>query len=140
MISCPLSKACDLGGWYDGHEVKVRLWSANAVGSSEQPSEPLIVQPSSRPKPVTSLECVGRHARALQVEWWTKDPEGAPIEECTLEVTADKLLGSWQPASSSSIGKKPMLGTRGRTRWEAKLEGLDAESSYLIRVFAKNAV
>lgn len=115
---------------------QLRVWSRNIVGRSLLPSPALLCQPSSRPGAVSELRCPRRGLGSLQLDWSTYDPEGAPVRECSVEFWQEDAM--WPTTQQVT----DVVRTRqdGPSIWKASLEGLQTETSYVVRVRSRNEV
>lgn len=133
----------DIGNLVAEVDASLRFWARNSVGRSTLPSDVIVCRPSDRPAAVWNLECIIRSANAIEVQWCAKDPDGAPVEECAVQYgRCNHLFGSFYTAPSQNVERLPekRKSLSGRSRWKARIEGLEGEAGYLIRACARNQV
>ncbi|CAK0831577.1 unnamed protein product [Prorocentrum cordatum] len=122
-----------------GVDSVVRLWAKSAAGVSAAPSEPVHCTPSCRPPPPEAMRCTARRKNSLEVEWRTRDAEGAPVTDCIVEhCKAGDVFAVWHEVPKADVRR--VSGKPNSASWSARLEGLDAETRYLVRVAAGNKV
>mmetsp|Transcript_35398 Transcript_35398/g.101715 ORF Transcript_35398/g.101715 Transcript_35398/m.101715 type:complete len:1361 (-) Transcript_35398:40-4122(-) len=151
---------CIVDGLQPETEYFVRLWVQNASGAARQPSLPLQVFTSDRPRPPTQLWImVG--PRVIDVEWELIDPVGAPVLSCELEYGKDTVFSSWQAVVAEPVrlmdggSVKSDVPTEVTAavlvaqaaavapvvrRWRLRIDGLERETAYALRVRAKNSI
>ncbi|CAJ1355885.1 unnamed protein product [Effrenium voratum] len=112
----------------------LRLWAVNQAGRSAKPSQPLPCRPSDRPGQVEELRVTLRGATWLELQWRTRDPEGAPVTNCRLEASRANFIRSWTPIAKSDLWRISA------NLWRARANNLEREADYQVRVVACNDV
>lgn len=149
---------CTVEGLAPETEYWLRLFVSNAGGASRNPSSPLRVVTSERPRPPARLRAqVG--PQAVQVEWDLADPEGAPVLAAEVEYCRDSFLASWEKASvepvaliledgpvydaaamEKALAASELTAEAVVRRWRVKLQNLDLKTGYLLRARVQNCV
>lgn len=153
------SAMCIVDGLQLETEYHLRLWVQNASGSARQPSLPLQVFTSERPRPPSQFT-VKVGPRVIEVEWELTDPVGAPVVACELEYSKDSVFGTWQAFAAEPVA---VAGTTTKSEeetsldaivllaqamavapvarlWRLRIDGLERETAYALRVRARNSV
>lgn len=98
------------------------IWTTQTFKTSDPPSDPSFFQ------------CTGRFADKLALEWHLDDPDGAPIQECDVQVQGSL---SWSSASLEG-DQSPQRGKDGN--WSVVIDSLLGNTEYGLRVRGRNVV
>lgn len=123
---------------FNDSDLRLRVWAVNDVGKSKEASNELLLPSFETPKAVVSVECIGRWATKLEIEWYTQDEDRLPVTACSAEYSLNHFLSDWVPVEAKLCRRRPH-GIKGQARWRLLLEGLMPERDYLVRVWTMNA-
>jgi len=131
-----------IGGLEGATAYRLHARARNAVGWSPTHSPELFSCTSDLPLAPTGLALLRRHPDCVTVGFSVEDPEGAPVEDCHVQLKGSlgyathphsrflRLPAEERENSRRSTGPKPAL---------CIIEGLQHETDYQIRLLVQNA-
>lgn len=151
---------CIVEGLQPETEYFLRLWARSDAGTATQSSLPLQVFTSERPRPPLQFS-VKVGPRTIEMDFELTDPVGAPVTACEVEYSKDSMFGTWKPAHAEPVAV--LEGGNVRTeeapkmaavtvlsgalafastarRWRARIDGLERETAYALRVRPVNSI
>jgi len=119
-------------GLPSGADASVRVRAYNVAGAGAW--KRFEFRTSEEPNPPMNLNCVRQLADRLQLEWSMRDPEGAPVTGCEIQVNAPwTAMGMvWQGATLEDSGAYRI--SENSEVWSGTVTGLRPTTTYNIRV------
>eukprot|EP00927_Polykrikos_kofoidii_P049690 TRINITY_DN43713_c0_g1_i1.p1 TRINITY_DN43713_c0_g1~~TRINITY_DN43713_c0_g1_i1.p1 ORF type:complete len:1369 (-),score=195.73 TRINITY_DN43713_c0_g1_i1:196-4302(-) len=108
-------------------------------------SEACLCHTLLRPSSAIPLIVTERRPDRFVLEWLLADPEGAPVEECEVELGENCWMSSWrlvagglQLVEASGIDKTSNI--ERHRRWKCDCVGLESSTSFKVRARARNCI